>query len=149
MSRIDAAETYTALSGDELKNILPQFLTIEKEVTGNPDYSMFNLSLREEWNNTNKYCHNLHDYALAGLGESGSTEIKNICPSSSKKKISGVDHYRVNGIDKVVNGVQNGVHDVTNSNVTFVERNSKIKNNSQESNSSTTILNDDSKNKRV
>lgn len=53
-------ETYTALSGDELKNILPQFLTIEKEVTGNPDYSMFNLSLREEWNNTNKYCHNLH-----------------------------------------------------------------------------------------
>lgn len=52
-------ETYTALSGDELKNILPQFLTIEKEVTGNPDYSMFNLSLREEWNNTNKFCHNL------------------------------------------------------------------------------------------
>ncbi|XP_043787644.1 TRPL translocation defect protein 14 isoform X2 [Apis laboriosa] len=142
-------ETYTALSGDELKNILPQFLTIEKEVTGNPDYSMFNLSLREEWNNTNKYCHNLHDYALAGLGESGSTEIKNICPSSSKKKISGVDHYRVNGIDKVVNGVQNGVHDVTNSNMTFVERNSKIKSNSQESSSSTTILNDDSKNKRV
>ena len=53
-------ETYTALTGDELINILPQFLTIEKEVTGNPDYSMFNLSLREEWNATNKYCHNLH-----------------------------------------------------------------------------------------
>lgn len=53
-------ETYTALTGDELKNILPQFLTIVKEVTGNPDYSMFNLSLREEWNNTNKYCHNLN-----------------------------------------------------------------------------------------
>lgn len=53
-------ETYTALSGDELKIILPQFLTIEKEVTGNPDYSMFNLSLREEWNSTNKYCHNLY-----------------------------------------------------------------------------------------
>lgn len=53
-------ETYTALTGDDLKNILPQFLTIEKEVTGNPDYSMFNLSLREEWNNTNKYCRNLN-----------------------------------------------------------------------------------------
>ena len=53
-------ETYTALTGDDLKNILPQFLTIEKEVTGNPDYSMFNLSLREEWNDTNKYCRNLH-----------------------------------------------------------------------------------------
>lgn len=53
-------ETYTALSGNELKNILPQFLTIVKEVTNNPDYSMFNLSLREEWNSTNKYCHNMH-----------------------------------------------------------------------------------------
>jgi len=57
-------ETYTALTGDELKNILPHFLTIEKEVTGNPDYSMFNLSLREEWNSTNKYCHNLHGTVL-------------------------------------------------------------------------------------
>lgn len=53
-------ETYTALTGDELKNILPQFLTIEKEVTNNPDYSMFNLSLREEWNSNNKYCPNMH-----------------------------------------------------------------------------------------
>jgi len=53
-------ETYTALVGDNLKNILPQFLTIEKEVTGNPDYSMFNLSLLEDWNNTDKYCHNLN-----------------------------------------------------------------------------------------
>ncbi|KAJ8680260.1 hypothetical protein QAD02_016047 [Eretmocerus hayati] len=53
-------ETYTALPSDKLQNILPQFLTIEKEVTGNPDYSMFNLSLREEWNSTNKYCHNLN-----------------------------------------------------------------------------------------
>ena len=53
-------ETYTALPSDKLQNILPQFLVIEKEVTGNPDYSMFNLSLREEWNSTNKYCHNLN-----------------------------------------------------------------------------------------
>jgi hypothetical protein len=53
-------ETYTALPSDKLQNILPQFLTIEKEVTGNPDYSMFNLSLCEEWDSTNKYCHNLN-----------------------------------------------------------------------------------------
>lgn len=58
-------ETYTALTSNELKNILPQFLTIEKEVTGNPDYSMFNLSLREEWNDTNKYCHNLNGIVLS------------------------------------------------------------------------------------
>lgn len=60
-------ETYTALTGDELKNTLPHFLTIAKEVTGNPDYSMFNLSLREEWNSTNKYCHNLHGTVLMYL----------------------------------------------------------------------------------
>lgn len=53
-------ETYTALPSDKLQNILPQILTIEKEVTGNPDHSMFNLSLREEWNSTNKFCHNLN-----------------------------------------------------------------------------------------
>ncbi|XP_033353439.1 TRPL translocation defect protein 14 isoform X5 [Bombus vosnesenskii] len=141
-------ETYTALSGDELKNILPQFLTIEKEVTGNPDYSMFNLSLREEWNNTNKFCHNLQDYALAGLTESGSTETKSTCSSeakdtSVKKTVNGLDCCRVNGVDvvinsvdKVVNGVQNGVYGVTNGIVKFAEQNS-IKSNSQECGSPT------------
>ncbi|XP_076161717.1 TRPL translocation defect 14 isoform X5 [Ptiloglossa arizonensis] len=137
-------ETYTALLGDELKNILPLFLTIEKEVTGNPDYSMFNLSLREEWNNTNKYCHNLHDYTLAGLAESGSTESKNIVfsevrdnASSAEKQVNGVasrikdGEIGINGVDKVVNGVQNGVHGVTNGNMKFNERNS-IKSNSQD-----------------
>ncbi|XP_076627662.1 TRPL translocation defect 14 isoform X3 [Colletes latitarsis] len=130
-------ETYTALSEDELKNILPQFLTIEKEVTGNPDYSMFNLSLREEWNNTNKYCHNLH-----GLAESGSTESKNIDSSevrdnaSIKKQVneivSRVNDVEIgmNGIDKVINDVQNGAHGVMNGNLKFVERNS-IKSNNQ------------------
>ncbi|XP_015431585.1 PREDICTED: uncharacterized protein LOC107187902 isoform X2 [Dufourea novaeangliae] len=131
-------ETYTALTGEELKNILPQFLTIEKEVTGNPDYSMFNLSLREEWNTTNKYCHNLH-----GLTESGSAESKIVGSSgakdnaSVKKQINRVDsrvngvEVGVNGVDKIVNGVQNGVHGVANGNAKFVERNS-IKSNSQE-----------------
>ncbi|XP_012145533.1 TRPL translocation defect 14 isoform X3 [Megachile rotundata] len=151
-------ETYTALTGDELKNILPQFLTIEKEVTGNPDYSMFNLSLREEWNNTNKYCHNLHDYALAGLTESGSAENKNINTSeargtSAKKHVNGASNgvesringvnVTVNGVDKVVNGIQNGVHGVANGNAKFVERNS-IKSNSQVRENPTKTLNDSS-----
>ncbi|XP_076232041.1 TRPL translocation defect 14 isoform X2 [Calliopsis andreniformis] len=129
-------ETYTALTGDELKNILPQFLTIEKEVTGNPDYSMFNLSLREEWNSTNKYCHNLH-----GLAESGSAESKGLDSSdakdvSAKKRVNGVEsrvngiEVDVNGADKIVNGVKNGVHDVANGSAKCVERNS-IKSNSQ------------------
>ncbi|XP_043282470.1 TRPL translocation defect protein 14 isoform X2 [Venturia canescens] len=64
-------ETYTALAGQDLINILPNFLTIEKEVTGNPDYSMFNLSLREEWNSTNKYCHNLQNSVAEDKMENG------------------------------------------------------------------------------
>ncbi|XP_055601648.1 TRPL translocation defect protein 14 isoform X2 [Uranotaenia lowii] len=54
-------ETYTSLTGDKLKSILPPFLNIVKEVTGHPDYSMFNLSLKEEWSNTKKFCFSLHD----------------------------------------------------------------------------------------
>ncbi|EDS25741.1 conserved hypothetical protein [Culex quinquefasciatus] len=53
-------ETYTSLSGDKLKCILPKFLNIVKEVTGHPDYSMFNLSLKEDWSNTKKFCYSLH-----------------------------------------------------------------------------------------
>lgn len=49
-------ETYSAMDDDNLQQRLPKFLTIEKEVTGNPDYSMFNLSLREDWTNSKKFC---------------------------------------------------------------------------------------------
>jgi len=53
-------ETYTSLDGAALKNSLPKFLNITKEVTGCPDYSMFNLSLKEDWSNTKKFCYSLH-----------------------------------------------------------------------------------------
>lgn len=54
-------ETYTSLDGEQLKKSLPKFLSIVKEVTGDPSYSMFNLSLKEDWNNTKKFCYSLHD----------------------------------------------------------------------------------------
>ncbi|XP_015599083.1 TRPL translocation defect protein 14 isoform X2 [Cephus cinctus] len=105
-------ETYTALSGDDLKRILPQFLTIEKEVTGNPDYSMFNLSLREEWNKTNKYCHTLHGLIENTAAES-KTEVREVNGSTPEKHANGVDS-RVNGVNGLENGVsspvKNGVH---------------------------------------
>jgi len=53
-------ETYSSLTGDALKNCLPKFLNIVKEVTGDPDYSMFNLSLKEDWSISKKFCHSLH-----------------------------------------------------------------------------------------
>lgn len=49
-------ETYSALDNGALKKCLPKFLPLVEEVTGNPAYSMFNLSLREEWGKTNKFC---------------------------------------------------------------------------------------------
>lgn len=52
-------ETYTSADDSDLPRILPKFLKIVKEVTGNPRYSMFNLSLREEWGTTKKFCHAL------------------------------------------------------------------------------------------
>ncbi|XP_041773277.1 TRPL translocation defect protein 14 isoform X2 [Anopheles merus] len=67
-------ETYTSLTGDKLKAILPKFLNIVKEVTGQPDYSMFNLSLREDWNNTKKFCYSLHDQDDAEVKTNGHSQ---------------------------------------------------------------------------
>lgn len=53
-------ETYSSLDGEKLLNCLPKFLNIVKEVTGDPSFSMFNLSLKEDWSKTKKFCHSLH-----------------------------------------------------------------------------------------
>jgi hypothetical protein len=42
-------ETYSTKSGKELTDSIPPFLEHEKETTGDPSYSMFNLSLKAEW----------------------------------------------------------------------------------------------------
>jgi len=54
-------ETYTTMDKEELIDRLPNFLNIDREVTGDPAFSMFNLSLREEWINNKKFCHRLSD----------------------------------------------------------------------------------------
>lgn len=52
-------ETYSALEDQELLDRLPKFLDIESEVTGNAAYSMFNLSLVEDWDKSKNFCHYL------------------------------------------------------------------------------------------
>ncbi|OXA53150.1 hypothetical protein Fcan01_12175 [Folsomia candida] len=52
-------ETYTTLSSAELEIRLPKFLHIVREVTGDPRYSMFNLSLKEGWQNNKHFCQSL------------------------------------------------------------------------------------------
>ncbi|XP_045123588.1 TRPL translocation defect protein 14-like [Portunus trituberculatus] len=69
-------ETYTTLTSEELQRRLPSFLKIESDVTGRPDYSMFNLSLRDEWGVTNKFCVNIAVAADHNEPACGS------CPSS-------------------------------------------------------------------
>lgn len=54
-------ETYSTLSPQELMDRLPKSLHLDEEVTGDPAFSMFNLSLREEWLNNKKFCHRLSD----------------------------------------------------------------------------------------
>ncbi|CAH1101661.1 unnamed protein product [Psylliodes chrysocephalus] len=54
-------ETYSALDDQQLLKTLPGFLNIKKEVTGNPDYSMYNLSLREDWKTSKKFCRSVTD----------------------------------------------------------------------------------------
>ena len=40
---------------------LPKFLAIDHEVTGDSAFSMFNLSLRDEWLNNRRFCNRLSD----------------------------------------------------------------------------------------
>lgn len=60
-------ETYSSLDGDNLRNCLPKFLDIVGEVTGNPNYSMFNLSLKEDWSKSRKFCYSLHGEFCSGF----------------------------------------------------------------------------------
>ena len=54
-------ETYTTLSTEELKTRLPEFLTLGPEVTGEPAFSMYNLTLKDGWVNNANFCHRLTD----------------------------------------------------------------------------------------
>jgi len=56
-------ETYTTMTSGEFleQERLPKFLNVDQQVTGDPAFSMFNLSLREDWRNNKKFCHRLSD----------------------------------------------------------------------------------------
>ena len=54
-------QTYTTLTGDALTSTLPPFLNIGVEVTGDAAFSMFNLSLKEDWENNKTFCHKMYE----------------------------------------------------------------------------------------
>lgn len=53
-------ETFTSLGVEETITFLPQFLKVKKEVTGDPAFSMYNLSIRSDWEESaEQFCHRL------------------------------------------------------------------------------------------
>lgn len=42
-------ETYSTMPSEQVIAHLPPFLPLIKDVTGNPEYSMYNLSRKEDW----------------------------------------------------------------------------------------------------
>ncbi|XP_072388371.1 TRPL translocation defect protein 14 isoform X1 [Diabrotica undecimpunctata] len=89
-------ETYSALDDEQLLKTLPNFLNIKKEVTGNPDYSMFNLSLREDWKTSKKFCRSVTDSDFSKLSTSENHE------ATMKQLYNNVNHGNLNG--KPMNG---------------------------------------------
>ncbi|XP_040572356.1 TRPL translocation defect protein 14 isoform X2 [Lepeophtheirus salmonis] len=67
-------ETYTTKSVKEITENLPPFLDIDSEASGDPAFSMFNLSLHEEWTNNKEFCHRLSDDEEDG--KFSTTEVK-------------------------------------------------------------------------
>ena len=51
-------ETCTTLRDQEIAAKLPPFLQVKKNVTGDPAFSMYNLSIRTEWEESaEQFCH--------------------------------------------------------------------------------------------
>jgi len=53
-------ETFTTLADEELLASLPPFLRVKRAVTGDPAFSMYNLSIRTDWQESvDQFCHRL------------------------------------------------------------------------------------------
>lgn len=96
-------ETYSATYDQStLLKLLPKFLTIEKEVTGDPAYSMYNLSLKEDWKTSKKY--------YAGTDYNGHSKVNN---GHCDNKING-QNDKINGHVEKIDGYggqkENGFH---------------------------------------
>ena len=70
-------QTYTTLTGDALTDQLPTFLDIGLDVTEDPAFSMFNLSLKEDWVDNEKFCRKLrHQESIVEISNHDTYETK-------------------------------------------------------------------------
>lgn len=81
-------ETYSSLDVEELKKGLPTFLRDVVDVTGKPEYSMFNLSLRDE-----SYDAKFYKYAAHGNKQQPPTSLSPLNSSN------GHCHIKSNGAE--------------------------------------------------
>ena len=49
------------LTGDALIDQLPPFLNVGSDVTGDAAFSMFNLSLKDDWTDNKTFCHKMYE----------------------------------------------------------------------------------------
>ncbi|XP_037973868.2 TRPL translocation defect protein 14 isoform X2 [Plutella xylostella] len=97
-------ETYSAAyEQDKLLASLPKFLQIEREVTGDHAYSMYNLSLKEDWKTSKKYYagrdnHGQAKWALNGLaGDKLNAYHDKVGGHGPDKNGHGDKHRQTNG----------------------------------------------------
>lgn len=83
-------ETYSSLDGERLMNCLPKFLNIVKETTGDPSFSMFNLSLKEDWSKTKKFCHSLHGKGNSSLHDNEQSHSYNNTFNNIKQYVNDI-----------------------------------------------------------
>ena len=55
-------QTFTTMDDEEILNKLPPFISATKNVTSDPAFSMYNLSIRSDWTESvDQFCHRLSD----------------------------------------------------------------------------------------
>merc|ERR1712066_1053169 len=77
-------ETFTTVPDDELMASLPPFLRVKRNTTGDPAFSMYNLSLRSDWaDSADQFCHRLQ---LSSDDESDEEGVYDVKKASARLK---------------------------------------------------------------
>jgi len=77
-------ETFTTVPDDELMASLPPFLRVKRNTTGDPAFSMYNLSLRSDWaDSADQFCHRLQ---LSSDDESDEEAVYDVKKASARLK---------------------------------------------------------------
>ena len=109
-------ETYTLKKGDDLK--LPDFVEVVREVTDEPSFSMFNLSMKEQYSHLKLLSKDFTDLSVDYPDEREVSSIQKISANSPSDLKSNGDifTYNNNNNDGSIKNerIQNGVESIQN-----------------------------------